>query len=115
MSDSIMLGPRDFPLGAVLTVTAGSLERPLCSLSDLYAILGFLLADVPAADELDAAITACRPAVLTQHPQLAAVTAPPAATPDAAVLTWLADRETQFGPTLTLTPIADRTEGAAQP
>lgn len=103
MSEPIMLAPRTFGLGAVLTVTAGSYERPLCPLGDLYAILGFLLADVPAADDLAAAITVCRPIVLAQHPELEPVTAPGPDTPDAAVLAWLADREAQFGSSLTLT------------
>lgn len=108
MTDPILLAPRLFPLGAVLTLTAGSLERPLCSLSDLYAVLGFLLADIPAADDLDAAITACRPIVLAQHPDLEPVIAPGPAAPDAAVLAWLADREAQFGAVLELASPAGR-------
>lgn len=97
-----MSEPSLFPLGAVLTVTSGSVDRPLCSLGDLYSVLGFLRRDVPGADELQTAIDECRPLVLDQHPGLADVVAPPADTADVVVLAWLADREAQFGAVLEL-------------
>lgn len=97
-----VLAPRAFPLGAVLTITAGSLDRPFCRLADLYSVLGFLRADVPAAAEVQAAIDECRPIVLGQYPDLENLVAPASDAPDAWVLQWLADREAQFGPVLEL-------------
>jgi hypothetical protein len=93
---------REFPVGAVLTLTCGSIDRPFCGLRDLYTILGYLLADVPAADDMADAITRCRPLVLTQHPDLGAVSAPPVDAPDTVVLAWLAAQESRFGTTLVL-------------
>lgn len=103
MTSPDVLPPRVFPLGAVLTITAGSYERPFCTLADLYSILGWLRHDVPAADELADAIDDWRPVILAQHPELAAVVAPPADASDTAVLSWLADQEAQFGAYLQLT------------
>lgn len=95
--------PRDFPLGVVLTLAVGSHDRPFCELRDLYAVLGHMLATVPGADQMDAAITACRGAVLRQHPTLAGLVAPSPAADDTTVLAWLAAQEQLHGATLPLT------------
>lgn len=106
-----------FPLAAVLTVLVGSNDRSFCTLGNLYRILGFLLKDrsvdpddpaargIPRVDLLDAAIAVCRPAILDQHPELADVTKTRATT-DTGILTWIAEQETRYGATVTLTPLS---------
>lgn len=100
---------RVFPIGAVLTLAVGSHDRLYCPLSDLYDVLGHLLATVPAADDLAAAVDYCRAPVLLQHPELATVTAPPDTASDTELLGWLADTEAVHGATLELTSLQART------
>ena len=106
----------EFPLAAVLTVIVGSNDRPFCILGNLYRILGYLLKDrsvdpndpdargIPRADHIDDAINVCRPAVLAQHPNLAAITATDATT-DRGILNWITELERHYGATVTLTPL----------
>jgi hypothetical protein len=97
----------EFPLGAVLTITCGSAERIFCTYGDQCRILGYMGGHVPPPADVQAYIDAARPAVLEQHPDLAAVTAPPADAPDVDVLTWLQQQETNHGPTLTLAALGE--------
>ncbi|MCV7230705.1 hypothetical protein [Mycolicibacterium komossense] len=105
-----------FPLAAVLTVLVGSNDRPFCTLGNLYRILGFMLQNrsvdpadpdahgIPRAELIDDAIAVCKPEILRQHPELAAITKT-RATSDTGILTWIADQETRYGLTVTLTPL----------
>lgn len=106
----------EFPLPAVLTVLVGSNDRPFCTLGNLYRILGFLLKNrsvdpddpdargIPRAELIDTAIDVCRPEILRQRPELEAVTKTRATT-DTGILTWIAEQEARFGPTVTLTAL----------
>ena len=110
----------EFPLAAVLTVLVGSNDRPFCTLGNLYRILGFLLKNrsvdpddpdargIPRAELIDTAIDVCRPEILRQRPELEAVTKTRATT-DTGILTWIADQEARFGPTVVLTPLPKAT------
>lgn len=105
-----------FPLAAVLTVLVGSNDRPFCTLGNLYRILGFMLQHrsvdpddpgahgIPRPDLIDDGIAVCKTEILRQHPELAPIKATRAAT-DTGILTWIADQETTYGPTVTLTAL----------
>ena len=107
-----MTGPtaRKFTVGQVMTVLAGSSERTFCSWGEVLDVLGWLLQDVPLADEVDSAIEACRPAVAAQHPALVAYTAPPPRASDTYVLEWLGSIELDHGREYELDPMADEPE-----
>jgi hypothetical protein len=110
------LGGDEFPLPAVLTVLHGSNDRPFCTLGNLYRILGHLLKyvsvdpddpqahGIPRTVHIDGGIALCRPEILRQHPELADVPKTRATT-DTGILTWIADQEAKYGPTVTLTPL----------
>lgn len=93
---------RDFPIGVVLTLAAGSYDRPFCELRDLYEVLGHMLGTVPSADQLHGAIAACRASVLRQHPALVDIPVPGPDVDDTTVLAWLASQEQQHGAMLPL-------------
>lgn len=101
------LQPNVFPLGAALTIAYGSNERPLCTLGNLYRILGWLTGDVPAADAIDTEIDRCRWHVAQQLPDaLRAFDPPPAPLDDpAADHVWLANVVNKYGTTITLTAL----------
>lgn len=95
---------RQFPLGAALTVALTALGPPhsdlgpWCELRDLYELIGWLVGDIPAVEQLAGHTSAARESLLNQHPDLVhAVGAPPAGAPDATVLAWLAEQEARFG------------------
>lgn len=104
--------PRNvFPIAAVLTVTHSGNDRPFCTLGNLYRILGFMTGDVPTAGpsdvpgslSIDEAVAKCRPEILRQHPQLAAITAP-ASRDERVILAWLDQQAEQF---VTIEPLHD--------
>lgn len=110
-SNPVSTYPSDvFPIGAALTVAYGSNERPLCTLGNMYRILGFLTGDVPGADRLNSAIDACRDHVMAQLPDtLRAIDPPPPADggafSDEEYVTGIANR---YGSTITLTPMPEQ-------
>lgn len=102
-----MVEPLNFPLGVVVTLLHGSNERLFCTLPALFDALGWMLADHPAADQIDEYIERVRPAVQKQHPTLAGIK-PTRATTDTGILRWLADLEAKHGTEFGLTPIEGR-------
>ena len=98
-----------FSLGQVLTLACANIEahQMFCPYGDLLAVLGFMLSDVPLAEQLPAAIERCRPEVHRQHPNLIAVQPPAVNSPDTAVLSWLAAQEREHGTELALTPLEE--------
>ncbi|WP_319456910.1 MULTISPECIES: hypothetical protein [unclassified Mycobacterium] len=100
---------RLFKLGQVLTIACADAEaqQVFCTYGELLDVLGYLLDDVPLADDMAAAIEQCRGYVHRWHPDLAAVAAPALNAPDTTVLAWLAAQEAEHGPELLLRPIKD--------
>lgn len=98
---------RKFTVGQVMTVLAGDAERVFCSWGEVLDVLGWLLQDVPMAEELGEAIAEARPGVARQHPGLVAYSAPPVGASDSHVLGWLADIEASHAPLLELVPVDD--------
>jgi len=116
--------PEQFPIGAALTVAYGSNERPLCTLGNLYRVIGWLTGDVPNADgqperkedpELGIAyqpfipglndeIERCREHVEAQLPtELRALDPPPPAhLGSSADWAWLAAVTNKYGATIRL-------------
>lgn len=100
---------RAFTIGQVLTVARGDLaaHQLFCSYGEFLDIVGYLLDDVPLVEDMPATVAEkARPAVLAQHPQLAAVPPPPLTASDTAILSWLVEQEKRYGERLTLRPIA---------
>uniref|UniRef100_A0AAU8GQU0 Minor tail protein n=1 Tax=Mycobacterium phage JustASigh TaxID=3158894 RepID=A0AAU8GQU0_9CAUD len=99
--------PRSFTIGQVLTLACARTDeqQSFCSYGDLLDVLGYMLGDVPAADDIPDAIEQCRPAVRQAYPELAAEIPPPLNAPDTAVLSWLSHQERQYGGELTLAPL----------
>ncbi|QEA10824.1 hypothetical protein [Mycobacterium phage Weirdo19] len=98
---------RLFSIGQVLTLTSSNIEaqQMFCSYGDLLDVLGYLLSDVPMAEDIPAAIEQCRPAVRRAHPSLAHLTPPAPLAPDTEVLTWLSAMAAAHGEQLMLRPI----------
>lgn len=107
---------RTFTVGQVMTVLVGSVlaDRVFCSWGELLDVLGWLLQDVPMADEVDGAIDECRPYVEDLYPDLATVDPPSADASDTHVLGWLADLSRRHGNLLELTPVVE-VEGRDDP
>lgn len=96
------LAYNEFPIGAVLTITAGNAERIFCNYADQCRILGFMCGQFPGPADVQAYIDAARPAVITQHPGLANVTPPDEGLPDTVVLGWINQQAETFGATMIL-------------
>lgn len=64
-----MNAPRMFSLGAILSVTEGSLVAPN-GIGDVYEIVNYLTGDSISTIGLLAAHEPCKAALLAQHPQL---------------------------------------------
>ena len=133
------LPPNVFPIGAAITVAYGGVDRPFCTLGNLYRILGYLTGDVPPvdgqaadpdadpprpyipglADELER----CRSHVAAQLPDTLRIFDPPPAPADdnAADLVWLSNVINKYGGTITLAALpgtpnnSNPTEGQQHP
>lgn len=66
---------RDFDLGDILSITTGTLVSPR-RMEGIYDILNYMTDDNLFTHQLPRAIRECRPPLLVQHPDLAAVSAP---------------------------------------
>jgi hypothetical protein len=108
-----MTGPRPdapartFTAGQVLTLACSNAQAQqlFCSYGDLLEVLGYMLGDIPLAEEIPDAVERCRPAVLAEHPALANVGPPAVLAADTAVLTWLTHQETEHGTEFVLHPV----------
>lgn len=98
---------RPFSIGQVLTLACGNTEaqQVFCTYGELLEVLGYMLADVPLAEDIPAAIQRSRAAVHSQYPRLALLQPPSVTASDTAVLAWIAAQEREHGPTLALEPI----------
>lgn len=95
---------RVFGLGQVLTLACSNTaaQQLFCSYAELLEVLAFMLADIPLAADIPAAIERCRPGVLADHPELAGLKPPAPLAPDTEVLTWLDRQEQRHGRELLL-------------
>lgn len=95
--------PRTFGLGAILTVTTDVFL--VADIGDIYELLNYMTGDNLFTHQLPRAAGECKPALLEQHPQLAAVDVPEL--PDADAYTaHLADLEKVHGAELAVAPLA---------
>lgn len=95
-----MTDSRQFPIGAILTVTTGKL---MCDIGQVYELLNFMTGDNLFTHQLPRVSKECAPVITRQHPHLADwiddVTGDN-------VWRRLADAERQFGKTLEIRPLA---------
>lgn len=92
---------RAFTLGAILSVTTGTLLAP--SLGEVHELLDYMTGDTLWTHQLPRANAECRPELLRQHPQLADLTVPDLASPQD-YLDWVATQATRFGESLEVFP-----------
>jgi len=97
---------RDFPLDEVLTISTGRLVARR-HMDAVYDVLNFLTGDNLFTHQLPRALDSCLPAVLAQHPDLAAIE--PVTVPADAehIWPWLEAMEAKYGKTRALVPLAE--------
>lgn len=95
---------RTFPLADVLTATTGCLVSPR-GIEAMYDLLGFMTGDTLWTHQLPRAIEECKPHILAQHPDLAAVPVPAKFKNEAHVWEWVTEMEDKFGVSRELTPM----------
>lgn len=100
------MSTRDFDLGDVLNVTAGCLVSPR-HIGGVYDILGFMTSESLMTHQLPRAADACKPELLLQHPQLAAVVVPDLPHEHEPWMRWLDEMKLQFGTTLPVTSLPE--------
>ena len=90
---------RAFSIGQVLSIACSDTEahQLFCPYGDILDVLGYMLSDVPGADDLPDAIEECRPAVLEAFPALGEIAPPAPDAPDVAVLAWIGMQEQEHG------------------
>ncbi len=96
---------RDFDLGDVISITAGVLVSPR-HIGGVYDILGFMTGDALMTHQLPRAADACRPELLRQHPELAAIETPDLPSKHELWMAWLDEMKLQYGMTLQVRPLA---------
>ena len=95
---------RTFPIAVVLTVATDLL---LCHMDDLYEVLNYLTDDNIYTHQIPRALRVCGPAVLAQHPDLAAITVPDTLDGAEAVNEWLDGITAGYGTERELTPVSE--------
>ena len=93
---------RDFHIGTILSITHDRLVSPE-GIGGIYEILNFMTDDNLYTHVLPRAGHVCKPALLEQHPQLAAADSSNVDTEN--WREWLADRVEEFGETLPVQPL----------
>lgn len=98
-----------FHLGDVLTITT-DLFMPPDGVDAIYRLLNHMTGDNLFTHQLPRAARECKPELLRQHPDLAAIT-PPEFRDDAHVWSWLAEQTDRYGTHREVTPMpaADHT------
>jgi hypothetical protein len=89
------MSARSFHLGDILSVTTGLLVSP-DHIGGVYRILDFMVGESLFTHQLPRAAEECRPALFTQHPDLATIVAPTLSGKEA-VEAWLAEQVAHFG------------------
>ena len=86
-----------FDLGDILSITTGRLVAPT-GMAGVYDILNYMTDDELFTHQLPRVAEECKPALLSQHPQLAEIEDPEWAEPDPiSVLTWLVKMQVKYG------------------
>ena len=94
-----------FHLGDILSITTGLLVSNR-HMQGVYEILNFMTSDDLYTHQLGRAATECKPALLTQHPQLARITGADV-TPENFEM-WLESQCAEFGDQLMITPLPEQ-------
>lgn len=97
---------REFDLADILSVTTGILLSHR-HVDGVYEILSHMTGQNLFTHQLPAAADRCKPVLLEQHPQLAAITVPDTSGDVDALLQWLATQEAAYGTPLEVTPLDD--------
>jgi hypothetical protein len=92
-------------LGIFLSITTGLLVSR-DHIGGVYKILNYMTNDNLFTHQLPRASDECKPALLAQHPQLAAVEVPELLVGEMEVYTWLSQQEAIYGATLDIEPLA---------
>lgn len=88
---------RSFHLGDILSATTGALVSPT-HMDGVQRILSFMVGEDLFTHQLPRAVDECKPALLEQHPDLAAVVFPDTvAHTEVEVEAWLAQQVALFG------------------
>lgn len=93
----------EFHLGDILSITTGRLVS-LSHMGGIYALLNHMTGDNLMTHQLPRASRECRPALLAQFPDLAAIEAPEF-TDEAHVWWWLAEQVEDHGETREVAPL----------
>jgi hypothetical protein len=96
---------RDFHIGDILSVTTDRLLSPR-HVEGVYDILGWMTGESLMTHQLPRAARECAPALIAQHPSLAAVTVPEGLHDRATVDAFLATLYAEHGETLPVAPLA---------
>lgn len=105
---------RDFPLGAILSITDGHLVARN-HIDGVYEILNWMTGDNLFTHQLPRASKECRPYLLAQHPQLEAVVFPDGIEGAEAVYAWLDEQEAIYGETLPVEPLPEGAHERIEP
>ncbi len=111
---------RSFHIGDILTITTGLLVSPR-HIAGVYDILNWMTGDNLFTHQLGRATDECKPHLLAQHPDLAAVEVPDFSrsgdrdTAEAAVKAWLTQQVAQFGETRPVAPLTSSDHTSIDP
>lgn len=94
----------DFALGDVLSITT---ERLVSRdhIAGVYRILNYMTGESLMTHQLPRVAGECKPVLLAQHPQLAAIVVPDELSTAEAVYAWLDEQEKVYGATLPVSPL----------
>lgn len=95
---------KHFHIGDILSITGEKLVSPRL-ISGVYDILNYMTGDELYTHQLPRAMRECRPYILKQHPQLAAVDES-GVTPET-WRAWLDEQIAKFGETLPVDPLPE--------
>lgn len=98
---------KTFPLADILSITTGKLLSRN-HIAGVYQILGHMTGDDLFTHQLPRAMDACAPALIEQHPFLAAVV-PPAEADPTDLFAWLLSIEQEHGTERPVAPLAQWT------
>ena len=99
------MSTKTFHIGDILSITDGHLVSPR-HIDGVYDILNWMTGESLFTHQLPRASRECRPSLVEQFPDLAAVVYPTGLTKPEQVWEWLADVEAKYGATREVTPLA---------
>lgn len=94
---------REFPIGAVISVTDG---RLVADIGDVHRLLDHMTGEALMTHQLPRASRECEAALAAQHPELAAVRVPDGVDTWGRVDAFLEPLRAQFGATVPVRPLA---------